>query len=80
MTTIEKRSEIENLKYTVSTLVNGLNAVSLSLDDYFLFEDIIYNEQFEVAGAIINGLASISHKDKLALTYIFNHAANDYSH
>jgi len=75
---IKKRSEIENLKYTVSTLVNGLNAVSLGLEDYFVIEDIIFNEHFDIAVETINSMSSISHRDKLALIYIFNHAFNDY--
>lgn len=71
--------EIEKLKFIVSNLVGGLNAVSINLDDYLAIEDIIFNEHFDLASDFINSRSSISHQDKLSLNYIFNHAAQDFA-
>jgi len=75
---MKKYDEIEQLKFVVSNLVSGLNAVSITLDDFMILEDIIFNEHFDLAAGIISDMPKVSNEDKLSLTYLFNHAANDY--
>lgn len=71
--------EIEKLKFAISNLVSGLNAVSIDLDDYLIIEDLIFNEHFDIAVDTIIKLPNVSNEDKLSLTYIFNHASEDYA-
>lgn len=77
---MENFENIEKIQRAVSTLVQGLQAVSLDLDIYMFFEDQIFNNHYDLAiDAINEDVFHISNEDKIALLFIFQIALEQYN-
>jgi len=68
-------AEIEKLQYTVSNLVEGLSANNMDVEHYYLFEDMIFNKQYDLAVDLLkNGIPGLSNGNQLSLLFIFENA------
>lgn len=77
---MENEKQIEELQDTLSVLLNGLSSSSLNLDNYYMFEDIIFNKHFDLAVDLLtDNKVVMSESDRLALLFIFNNALVSYN-
>lgn len=79
-TKMKNNAEIEKLQRACSTLNQGLNAVSIDLDTYLMFEDMIFNNHYDLAIETLKdkGL-KISNEDRIALLFVFSNALAAYN-
>lgn len=76
---MSNEKKIEDLQSAVSNLVMALNAVSLDLKVLYAFEDMIYNNYYDLAiNALKDNQFSISNEDKNSLIFVFENALNTY--
>jgi len=74
---IMKHDELEKKKFAISTILNGINAVSMKLDEYYLFEDFVFNNDFKGALEVLKDKnLPLLDCDRVALTFVFESALN----
>ena len=79
---IEEYKKIDDLQVTVSRLLCGLNANSLSLDHYYVFENLIVNNWYDEALELLKDSSrskGIDEVNKMALTLVFESALSTYN-
>ncbi len=77
---MNNEKKIEELQIVCSRLLCGLNTDSLTLEYYYIFEDMIFNKDFELAYNLLidkghDGMGEINHK---ALLFVFENALREY--
>ncbi len=76
---VSNEGKIEELQNAVSNLVHGLNATSLDLKVLYAFEDMIYNNHFDLAlDALKDDVYFMSNEDKNSLIFVFKNASREY--
>ncbi len=76
---MNNEKKIEELQSVCSTLLGALNAISVDLKVLYVFEDMIYNNHFDLAVDVLKSNEfSMSNEDKDALIFVFENASREY--